>query len=303
MRYAVFAPPSCHVAFRVFLLVFAVAGLLIAQFNRQHLGLPMDWQSLPFYYLIPAAQWLLFYPVVIWLAGKYDIRHGREPVFAHLIISIAAAIALRVSALSIDFAFQSATGWLTGTFVSFLYDIRFLIFTSTWEQVLLYWLLIGLVYLRSKEQRVPRPSHLSVKTDRGLTDVEFDAILFAEAYGNYVKLHTAAAIICVRTTMTNIGTQLPSSDFFRIHRSYIVNAKFVRHHSSGGDRTYLLGIGTVTIKSSRQYARVVRELIATRRGNPSQKSGKASFLKPADNSGSAYLSGCLSFSQLPGASG
>ena len=52
--------------------------------------------------------------------------------------------------------------------------------------------------------------------------LKLDDILFAEAMGDYVKLHTLQKFFAIHTTLKAVGEKLPASRFFRVHRSYIV---------------------------------------------------------------------------------
>ena len=52
--------------------------------------------------------------------------------------------------------------------------------------------------------------------------LQLNDILFAEAMGDYVKLHTAQKFYAVHATLKSVEERLPSSRFIRVHRSYIV---------------------------------------------------------------------------------
>ncbi len=52
--------------------------------------------------------------------------------------------------------------------------------------------------------------------------LSLDEILFAEAMGDYVKLHTAQKYYAIHTTLKTIEERLPATNFIRTHRSYIV---------------------------------------------------------------------------------
>jgi len=46
-------------------------------------------------------------------------------------------------------------------------------------------------------------------------------ILYVEAMGDYVKLHTAQKYFAIHATMKEVEQRLPSSRFLRVHRSFI----------------------------------------------------------------------------------
>jgi DNA-binding LytR/AlgR family response regulator len=52
--------------------------------------------------------------------------------------------------------------------------------------------------------------------------LSIDDILFAEAMGDYVKLHTPQKFFAIHTTLKTVEERLPEHKFLRVHRSYIV---------------------------------------------------------------------------------
>jgi hypothetical protein len=59
--------------------------------------------------------------------------------------------------------------------------------------------------------------------DGGATEIPADCVMFMAAYGNYVRVHTDAAIHEIRDTMTAMTSKLNPAQFARVHRSFIVN--------------------------------------------------------------------------------
>lgn len=66
-----------------------------------------------------------------------------------------------------------------------------------------------------------------VKTNRKLVKVNYSDILFVQSYGEYVKLYTRDDVILALQTTSNMEQKLPSDDFVRIHRSYIININHI----------------------------------------------------------------------------
>jgi DNA-binding LytR/AlgR family response regulator len=52
--------------------------------------------------------------------------------------------------------------------------------------------------------------------------LKLDDILYAEAMGDYVKLHTPQKFYAIHATLKGAEERLPKSKFLRVHRSYIV---------------------------------------------------------------------------------
>lgn len=55
-----------------------------------------------------------------------------------------------------------------------------------------------------------------------LKRIKLDEILYLEAMGDYVKLHTPQKFHAVHSTLKAIEERLPNAKFMRVHRSYIV---------------------------------------------------------------------------------
>lgn len=51
--------------------------------------------------------------------------------------------------------------------------------------------------------------------------LKLDEVLFAEAMGDYVKLHTAQKYFAIHATLKSVEERLPASRFIRVHRSFI----------------------------------------------------------------------------------
>lgn len=64
-----------------------------------------------------------------------------------------------------------------------------------------------------------------VKSDGKIVRLKLDSILFIEALSDYVIINTASRKLIVHSTMKGMESKLPSSDFARVHRSYIINIK------------------------------------------------------------------------------
>lgn len=63
---------------------------------------------------------------------------------------------------------------------------------------------------------------LFVKADSRLVQVDTKDILYVEALGNYVIIHTVKEKLTVHFTMKDMLAKLPTKEFIRVHRSFIV---------------------------------------------------------------------------------
>ena len=66
-----------------------------------------------------------------------------------------------------------------------------------------------------------------IKADNKLVKIFFDEILFVEALQNYVTIHTTAKKYITYLTFKSVEEYLPSDEFIRCHKSFIVAASKV----------------------------------------------------------------------------
>ncbi len=70
----------------------------------------------------------------------------------------------------------------------------------------------------SKEEVLTR---LVVKHHNAVQVLPLQEIVYLEAYGDYIKIHTAKQTFLKKKTMNYFEQHLPAQDFIRVHRSYI----------------------------------------------------------------------------------
>ena len=71
-------------------------------------------------------------------------------------------------------------------------------------------------------------THIIIR-DKGLEfKIDFDDVFYFEASGNYVSLVTKDKSHLYRTTMNSFYNDLDSMEFLRIHRSYILNKRYIK---------------------------------------------------------------------------
>lgn len=65
--------------------------------------------------------------------------------------------------------------------------------------------------------------HIFVKTERKYVRIDLRELLYVETVGDYSIFKTATGQHTVHATLKSIGERLPNPQFFKVHRSYIVN--------------------------------------------------------------------------------
>lgn len=63
---------------------------------------------------------------------------------------------------------------------------------------------------------------INVKVDGHFVEIELSKLLYAQSFGNYVKIFTTTKTYLASITTNEIERCLPNSSFLRIHKSYIV---------------------------------------------------------------------------------
>jgi len=71
--------------------------------------------------------------------------------------------------------------------------------------------------------------YILVKSDSLLINLDLTEILYFEAYGDYIKVHTPNKMYVTYNTMKAVEVSLPRNQFFRIHRSYIVRLDKIKN--------------------------------------------------------------------------
>ena len=93
-----------------------------------------------------------------------------------------------------------------------------------------------------QEVKVEEQGFVFVKDNGILKRISIDDILFLEAMGDYVKVHTPQKFHVVHATLKSIEEKLPASKFLRVHRSYIVAINKIDYIQEG-----TISIGKTTI--------------------------------------------------------
>jgi DNA-binding LytR/AlgR family response regulator len=73
----------------------------------------------------------------------------------------------------------------------------------------------------SEEVRLEEDEFIFIRDSNIVRRLKLDDILFAEAMGDYVKLHTPQKFFAIHTTLKAVEERLPAQKFIRVHRSYI----------------------------------------------------------------------------------
>ncbi len=85
-----------------------------------------------------------------------------------------------------------------------------------------------LLELELKEQASPAQKSIHVKSNYVKQKILIENILYVESFGDYVTIHLANnKQISSRRTLKDLLEELPSKQFMRIHRSYVISLQKV----------------------------------------------------------------------------
>jgi DNA-binding LytR/AlgR family response regulator len=96
--------------------------------------------------------------------------------------------------------------------------------------------------------------YIFVRDTNVVRRLKLDDILFAEAMGDYVKLYTQEKLYAIHTKLKTVEERLPSCNFLRIHRSYIVALNKIDAFRDGA-----LQIGSKYLPVTDTYKKILNE--------------------------------------------
>ena len=85
-------------------------------------------------------------------------------------------------------------------------------------------------------------------------------VLFAEAQGDYARLHTATGSHLIRVPLTTLADQWRDAGFVRIHRSFLVALGHIAEWRTEGGR-YTVLVGGHELVVSRRHTRALRDVL------------------------------------------
>lgn len=114
----------------------------------------------------------------------------------------------------------------------------------------------------------PPPPQLITVDQGGISRmINQDDVLYAEASGDYVRLHTALSDFLVRVPISALEQQWADAGFVRIHRSYLVALQHVDQVRFTGTTGHVV-VGQTQLPVSRRSATLLRGALRARRVRP-----------------------------------
>jgi DNA-binding LytR/AlgR family response regulator len=94
----------------------------------------------------------------------------------------------------------------------------------------------------------PASRFIFAKVNSELIKINTEDILYIEAVGNYISIHTPTERYIVHSTMKSVLEKISEKDFIRVHQSYIVRVDKILHIEGN-----TLNVGKTLIPLSRSY--------------------------------------------------
>jgi DNA-binding LytR/AlgR family response regulator len=94
----------------------------------------------------------------------------------------------------------------------------------------------------------PANKFIFAKVNSELIKINTEDILYIEAVGNYISIHTLTERYIVHSTMKSVLEKISEKDFIRVHQSYIVRVDKILHIEGN-----TLSVGKTLIPLSRSY--------------------------------------------------
>jgi DNA-binding LytR/AlgR family response regulator len=102
-----------------------------------------------------------------------------------------------------------------------------------------------------EEVKIEEQGFVFVKDNGMLKRIAIDDILYLEAMGDYVKVHTPQKFHVVHATLKSIEEKLPGTKFLRVHRSFIVAINKIDFIQEG---TITIGKTTIPVADTHKAA-------------------------------------------------
>ncbi|MDN5200975.1 LytTR family DNA-binding domain-containing protein [Fulvivirgaceae bacterium BMA10] len=107
--------------------------------------------------------------------------------------------------------------------------------------------------IENKGENNYTPDFLFVKSGPSQIKLEYNDIIYIESDGNYIAFHTKERKYLSRISMSEIAQNLPPKQFLRIHKSYLINLKYLKKVEN-----YRVLISEIWLPIGRKYKTLIR---------------------------------------------
>ena len=89
------------------------------------------------------------------------------------------------------------------------------------------------IYNRKNKEKTTVSEYLFIREGGSLIKIKTSQIMFAKADDNYTMIYTGTSDYLASTTLKKLAEKLNSMPFVRIHRSYIINIRYIDRIQEG----------------------------------------------------------------------
>ncbi|HOP03595.1 MAG TPA: LytTR family DNA-binding domain-containing protein [Tenuifilaceae bacterium] len=110
-----------------------------------------------------------------------------------------------------------------------------------------------------KEEDLPSESSnefIHLKSNKTVYKLNLNDILFIQSLGNYVQVHSADKVITAYFSLNQILDSLPSDNFIRIHKMYIVNLEKIEQYEK-----HRVKVGKLFLPIGQTYRKLFEERV------------------------------------------
>jgi len=111
------------------------------------------------------------------------------------------------------------------------------------------------------EKEKMKKSFLEIMSNRKMTKIPYDDIVYIESLADYIKVMTINNEVTSKEKISKLDERLPDK-FLRIHRSFIINTERIKERSA--DEVL---VDDVRLNIGRSYRKKVKELLNSRDNN------------------------------------
>lgn len=261
----------------LFIFSFAIACLstttatLLTFFQSTDIQIDLAWiAQLSFFYFTPVFLWFLLAPLVINLVKRFPLLNKDKwwiHIVIHLLIAASSAPLIRFIALFIDFAIKDMLGMIEVSVWEVLIEVQHIPFTTA-ERAFYTYLII--VFSYSGWQLYSTPSStkqsylqkIKVHHKEKISIIDLQEVFWISAQGNYILFHTPHTVYRRRGTLNEIQSKLNPKQFYRVHRSNIINRETISSFQHWRRGEYLIQLeNEKTLTSSRGFRKEMERLI------------------------------------------
>ena len=110
-------------------------------------------------------------------------------------------------------------------------------------------------------EKTDYPSRVLVQHNKKLITIAVDTIQWAEAYGDYSKLHVDQQIFLSNFGITDLEQKLDPQKFLRVHRSSIINLDKVKELNKYGKSYDVTMLNNDIVRVSRGYMEALKKIM------------------------------------------